>query len=391
MSATIANRYQQMLDAGQIDRDPAQEAVVQRLGALAARLEQTQLAAKGSALGWLFGKRGKPEPVPGMYIWGSVGRGKTMLMDLFFDSLDVRHKRRAHFHAFMSEVHERIYRWRQMAKSGSVSGADPVGPVAHDLAREATVLCFDEFAVTDIADAMLLGRLFENLFAEGVTVIATSNRVPSDLYKDGLNRALFLPFIRMIEEKMTVLQLDARTDYRMEKLAGAEVYLVPAGGASLRQMQEMFHKMTGGMAPHPAHFVVKGRNVILPVTAQSVAFCSFAELCDRPLGASDYLAIAQAFHTVMITDVPAMGQDERTAAKRFINMIDVFYDHGVKTVISAAAPAQDLYRGTSGPEVFEFDRTVSRLIEMRSTDYLARPHGRRTDLPDEATEGIVET
>lgn len=391
MIAGVAQRYEAMIEAGQIERDPAQGAVIARLDALARQLEANQLAAKGSALGWLFGKKAKPEPARGLYIWGSVGRGKTMVMDLFFDELQVRHKRREHFHAFMSDAHERIYRWRQAAKAGQVKGSDPVGPVARELAREASVLCFDEFAVNDIADAMLLGRLFENLFAEGVTVVATSNRAPADLYKDGLNRQLFVPFIRMIEDRLDVIEMDARTDYRMEKLAGAEVFLVPADAAAEAALAQTFQRLTGGMAPHPAQFVVKGRTVVLPKTAQSVAWCSFTELCDRPLGASDYLAIAETFHTVLIANVPQMGQDQRNAAKRFITMIDVFYDHGVKTIISAEVPAQDLYKGTSGPEVFEFDRTVSRLIEMRSHEYLGRPHGRRIDAADERTQGIVET
>jgi len=391
MTASVTARHAAMVANGLIERDEAQVEIVARLDSLASQLEERQLAAKGSALGWLFGRAVKPQPLPGLYIWGSVGRGKTMLMDLFFDTLKVRHKRRAHFHGFMSEVHERIYLWRQAAKKGQVKGSDPIAPVAHDVAREATVLCFDEFAVTDIADAMLLGRLFEALFAEGVTIVATSNREPGELYKDGLNRSLFMPFIDMIEERMQVLRLDARTDYRMEKLAGAEVYHVPADAAARTSLQAVFHKLTGGMEPHPSDFVVKGREFRLPQTAQSVAFVSFAELCDRPLGAADYLAIAQAFHTVIIADVPVMEQDAQSAAKRFITLIDVFYDYGVKTVISAAAPAQDLYRGTRGPEVFEFERTVSRLIEMRSGEYLARPHGRGDADRSQTAEGIVET
>ena len=391
MSIGVKARYTAMIGEGQIERDPAQEAVVDRLDSLATQLAGQQLASKGSALGWMFGRKAKPVQPKGLYIWGSVGRGKTMLMDLFFEELAVRHKKRVHFHAFMSDVHERIHAWRQMARAGQVKGADPVAPVARDLSREATVLCFDEFAVTDIADAMLLGRLFENLFAEGVTIVATSNRVPADLYKDGLNRSLFLPFITMIGEKLDVLQLDARTDYRMEKLAGAPVYLTPADAVAHQSLQAMFSRLTGHAPAHPVHFRVKGRDLSLPVTALGVAWCQFADLCDKPLAASDYLAIAQDFHTVIVEGVPVMGQDQRNAAKRFINLIDVFYDNNVKVVVAAEAEATDLYRGTSGPEVFEFDRTVSRLIEMRSDAYLALPHGPPSDRTSGNTDGLVET
>lgn len=391
MTSGVAQRYKAMVAAGQIESDPVQASAIGRLDALARVLEANPQATKGSALGWLFGRKSTAEPQRGLYIWGAVGRGKTMIMDLFFEELNLRRKRREHFHAFMSDVHERIYRWRQASRAGQVKGADPVAPVAHDLAREASVLCFDEFAVNDIADAMLLGRLFEALLAEGVTVVATSNRPPVDLYKDGLNRQLFLPFIDMIERRFEVVELASRTDYRLEKLAGAPVYLVPDDAMATATLDQTFGRLTGGMPPHPTHLVVKGRDVVLPRTAQGVAYCQFEELCDRPLGASDYLAIAGVCHTVLIAGVPVMGQDQRNAAKRFITLIDVFYDHGVKTVISAAAEPQALYRGTSGPEVFEFDRTVSRLIEMRSDEYLQRPHGRSRDMADDRTQGIVET
>ncbi|MCA0424314.1 MAG: cell division protein ZapE [Proteobacteria bacterium] len=392
MGLSVKARYAALVEAGQIEPDAAQAAVIERLDSLARTLAERQLAAKGSALGWMFGRKAKPEPPPkGLYIWGSVGRGKTMLMDLFFDGLAVRHKRRAHFHAFMSDVHERIHLWRQASRRGEVKGSDPVAPVAAMLAKEATVLCFDEFAVTDIADAMLLGRLFEALFAEGVTIVATSNRDPVDLYKDGLNRQLFLPFIAMLQHKLVVLKLDARTDYRMEKLAGAQVYLVPLGSETERAINEMFRRMTGGAPTQPAHFTVKGRALTVPVTAHGVARCTFEELCLKPLGASDYLAIAHAFHTVFIEGVRVMGQDSRNECKRFITLIDVFYDTNVKVVISAEAPADELYRGTTGAEVFEFDRTVSRLIDMRSEEYLARPHGRSDEGTSGSSEGLVET
>jgi cell division protein ZapE len=380
-----------MIAQGTIERDAAQEAVVARLAGLAERLVERELPSKSSALGWLFSRKSRPESLTGLYIWGQVGRGKTMLMDLFYEGLNVRLKRRTHFHAFMTDVHERVHAWRQKARAGEVKGADPIAPVGQAIAAEAHVLCFDELAVTDIADAMLLGRLFETLFAAGVTVVATSNRAPEDLYKDGLNRSLFVPFIHMLEQRLDVLRLDARTDYRMEKLAGAEVYLTPANADSEQRLEEMFHRLTGGARWRPVELALKGRAVSVPKAAQGVAMARFAELCEQPLGAADYLAIAQAFHTVVISGVPVMHQDSQSAAKRFINMIDVFYDHGVKTVISAEAPAQELYKGTRGPEVFEFDRTVSRLIEMRSESYLVRPHGSTGDVEAASSGKIVET
>ena len=391
MKHLVSARYAAMVASGQIERDPAQERVIAKLEHVANQLIERELASKGSALGWLFGRKAKPGPVRGLYVWGSVGRGKTMLMDLFFEAIPAKAKRRAHFHAFMADVHERVHAFRQRIKSGEIKGADPVAPVAQEIAAEAHVLCFDELAVTDIADAMLLGRLFENLFAEGVTVVATSNRAPDELYKDGLNRSLFVPFIKMLEQKLEVVQLDARTDYRLEKLGGAEVYLTPDDAGAAAEMSAVFARLTGGVKAQPSHIRVKGRDVVLPVTAQGVVWTSFADLCDKPLGASDYLAIAHDFHTVLIANVPVMHQDSQSAAKRFINVIDVFYDNNVKTVISAAAPVQNLYKGTRGPEVFEFDRTVSRLIEMRSQEYLAKPHGRSTDVEPESSIGIVET
>jgi len=391
MTNSVSARYAALVAHGHIDRDPAQELVAEKLDSLAHALVQKEVASKGSALGWLFGRKSKPEALRGLYIWGSVGRGKTMLMDLFFDSLDVRAKRRAHFHAFMSDVHERIFAWRQASKRGEVKGADPIQPVAQALAADATVLCFDELAVTDIADAMLLGRLFENLFASGVTILATSNREPHELYKDGLNRSLFLPFIKMLGERLEVVKLDARTDFRLEKLAGAAVYLTPADAAAEAEIAAMFARLTGHSDPHESVLEVKGRRLELPETAQGVVRARFEDLCDRPLAAADYLAIAQNFHTVLLTGVPAMGQDQRNAAKRFITLIDVLYDNNVKLVMSAEVPAEALYRGTSGAEVFEFDRTVSRLIEMRSEEYLAKPHGHNADAISGSTEGLVET
>jgi cell division protein ZapE len=244
-SRPIAQRYEALAASGAIERDPAQLSLVQRLDALAAALGEHGLARKSSSLGWLFGRRTAPTAPKGLYIWGAVGRGKTMLMDLFFEALPVRRKRRVHFHAFMADVHDRIHLWRQALKAGEVSGDDPIRPVAAALAEEAWVLCFDEFSVTDIADAMILGRLFAALFDQGVVVVATSNVEPQRLYEGGLNRTLFLPFIRLVEERMDVVRLEARTDFRLEKLAGSPVYHTPADAAAREALDRAFRNLTG--------------------------------------------------------------------------------------------------------------------------------------------------
>ncbi|HUN12900.1 MAG TPA: cell division protein ZapE, partial [Rhabdaerophilum sp.] len=251
MGQPIASRYASMVAEGRIDPDPAQKEIVDLLARLAERLESHRLARKGSALGWLFGKKEPPEPIRGLYLWGSVGRGKTMLVDLFHDSLNVQRKRRAHFHAFMADVHARIHDWRQRARRGEVKGEDPIQPVAEQLADEAWVLCFDEFSVTDIADAMILGRLFQALFARGVVIVATSNVEPSRLYHNGLNRQLFLPFIGLIEQRMQVVRLDARTDYRLEKLQGHPVYYAPADADAKAAIDVLYDELSEGQKAVP--------------------------------------------------------------------------------------------------------------------------------------------
>jgi cell division protein ZapE len=384
-SRPVAQRYETLVASGAIERDPAQTALVRRLDAVAAALGEHRLARKSSALGWLFGRR-SPQTLPkGLYVWGPVGRGKTMLMDLFFEALPVRRKRRAHFHAFMADVHERIHRWRQALKKGEVKGDDPIRPVAADLAQEAWVLCFDEFSVTDIADAMILGRLFTALFEHGVVVVATSNVDPERLYEGGLNRTLFVPFIALLKERMDVAHLNARTDFRLEKLAGSPVYHTPAGAAAREALDRAFRTLSGRARGKAVTLAVKGHAVEIPQAAAGVARFSFADLCAKPLGASDYLAIAQSFHTVILEDIPRMGFEQRNEAKRFIILIDTLYDSRVKLLASAEAEAPELYRAPTGREAFEFDRTVSRLIEMRSQEYLALPHG----LGD--STGLVET
>lgn len=389
---SVAQAYAALVASGGIERDPAQEKLVAKLDQLAARLAQHRLSRKSSALGWLFSKREPTdEPIRGLYIWGDVGRGKTMLMDLFHAALPVQRKRRVHFHAFMADVHERIFAFRQKEKAGEIAGGDPIAPVAEALADEAWVLCFDEFAVTDIADAMILGRLFKALFARGVVVVATSNVEPSLLYRDGLNRALFLPFIDLLRERMEVVKLDARADFRLEKLGGEPVFHAPADYKARVALDVAFARLTGSARATPAAIRLKGRAIAVPRQALGVARFEFSDLCEKPLGAADYLAIARDYHTVILEDVPKLTFERRNEAKRFITLIDVFYERHVKLLMSAEADVDDLYVAERGHEAFEFARTASRLIEMRSEAYLALPHGDIDSAASGATTGIVET
>lgn len=373
VSRALSARYDALIASGQISEDPVQREAVRRLDLLNTRLAETRLASKKSSLGWLFAKKKNQlwAAVQGLYMWGGVGRGKTMLMDLFYEVTVIRRKRRVHFHEFMSDVHERIHAHRQAHKRGEVKGDDPIPPVASKLAEETRLLLFDEFAVTDIADAMILGRLFTQLFERGVIVVATSNVEPVNLYRDGLNRQLFLPFIGMLQSKVEVLHLDSPTDYRLEKLAGAPVYVTPLGGQADTEMNRIWDRLTHGMKPHADELENKGRKIPVPQVASGAARFSFEDLCAKPLGASDYLRIASAYSTVFLDNVPVMSKARRNEAKRFITLIDALYDNGIKLVISAAAEPPDLYVAESGTEAFEFDRTSSRLIEMRSEAYLA--------------------
>ncbi|WP_186419224.1 cell division protein ZapE [Bosea sp. CS1GBMeth4] len=392
MSATLSERYDALVASGAIERDPAQLAVVRRLQALSQTLANRKLAKKSSALGWLFGrKQPAAEGIKGLYVWGSVGRGKTMLMDLFYETVPVASRRRVHFHAFMADVHERIHAYRQALKAGKVKEPDPIGPVAADLADEASLLCFDEFTVTDIADAMILGRLFTALFAAGVVMVATSNVEPSRLYEGGLNRALFLPFIALLTSKVEVVKLEARTDFRLEKLGGAPTYHVPADKAAKAALDRAFSQLTGVAQGAPATIAIKGHALELPQAAGGVARASFAELCARAYGASDYLALARSYHTLILDGIPIMDMERRNEAKRFIILIDALYENHVKLVASAAAEPTGLYVARSGREAFEFDRTVSRLIEMRSEAYLALPHGQADSAASGDATGLVET
>ncbi len=392
MASTIKARYAAGVTGGLIEPDPAQLAVVDNLGRLEAEIAEHRLARKSSSLGWMFGSREKrPTRIKGLYVHGDVGRGKTMLMDLFFEASPVQRKRRAHFHEFMLDVHERVHALRQKMRLGEYPGADPIELVAADLAKEAWLLCFDEFHVTDIADAMILGRLFTQLFAHGVVLVATSNVEPAELYKDGLNRALFLPFIRMLEQNADVVRLSSRTDFRLEKLGGMPVWYVPADAAADAALDQVWRRLTRGRKGETQELPLKGRSVHVPLAAMGVARFSFSDLCEQPLGAADYLRTAREYHTLILDRVPVMTFETRNAAKRFIILIDTLYDLNVKLIASAEAEPDGLYRGDEGFEAQEFRRTASRLIEMRSQDYLARPHGAAHAQVSGASTGIVET
>ena len=359
-----------------------------------AALERGLAAYKPARKQGLFGRlfsSDKGEPPRGLYVHGEVGRGKTMLMDLFFQNCPVEHKRRAHFHEFMAEVHERIYGYRQNIARGEIADADVIVLTANAIFDEAWLLCFDEFHVTDIADAMILGRLFAKLFELGTVVVATSNVAPEDLYKGGLNRALFLPFIKHISDHMDVLRLDARTDFRLEKLAGVKMWLVPPDVDAQATLDKAWAKLTGGAKCKPRDIAIKGRILHVPCSAHGVARFTFTDLCEKPLAASDYLRLAHDYHTILVDRIPVMDYAERNAAKRFITLIDALYDNAVKLIASAEANPVALYLATDGIEANEFKRTSSRLIEMGSESYLGLPHGRKDSVASGASTGLVET
>ena len=368
VATAVTAGLEAQVTGGRLKPDPDQTEIARRLDRLASELSQTDSASAG----WgarLFARK-PAEPPRGVYLWGGVGRGKSMLMDLFFAHARVQKKRRVHFHEFMQECHDRIHRWRQNHEVSRTS--EPIRPLARAIADEARLLCFDEFQVHDIADAMILGRLFFALFELGVVMVATSNRPPDDLYKGGLQRELFVPFIGLIKQKLDVMSLEGATDYRLERLGRMPVYHAPDGPEAKAALAEAFQRLTLGVPAQPDQITIKGRVLPVPRAAEGVAWFTFPDLCNRALGAGDYLAIARRYHTVVLEGIPAMSPETRDQAKRFVTLIDALYERKVNLICSAAAQPEYLY--PMGEGAFEFQRTASRLEEMQSAEYLAQPH-----------------
>jgi cell division protein ZapE len=357
---SLLESYRSAVAHGELKTDTAQERAVAKLAVLARALKSYRPGRR------LF--FGAARPPRGLYLWGDVGRGKSLLMDLFFAAAEIAPKRRIHFNEFMVETHARIHEERQ--KAGT---ADPIAPVAREIADGATLLCFDEFQVTDIADAMILGRLFEQLFARGVVIVATSNTPPDRLYEGGLNRQLFLPFIADFTARLDIVELDGEVDYRLHRISGLAVYLTPLGPKADAAINAAWLKLTDRTGGAPMNLTVLGRSVRVPRAARGVARFAFDDLCRQPLAGADYLAIAHAFHTVLIDHIPRLGPEQRNEARRFVLLIDTLYDEGVKLICSAAAAPEALYTNGDGAEAFR--RTASRLHEMQSEDYLKRGHG----------------
>lgn len=369
----LAARYAALIEAGELKPDAEQAAAVATLADLQDRLEAT--CAERGFIARLLDR--KPERTRGAYLWGAVGRGKSMLMDLFFETLRIERKRRVHFHAFMLDVHAALKTARESEQG------DPIGVVASDIAKGVRLLAFDEMVINNSADAMILSRLFTALLNAGVTVVATSNRPPRDLYKDGLNREHFLPFIALVEAENAIIPLNGATDYRRDRLGDTSLWHVPNGPVATAALSEAFFRLTDYPPGDKAHvpsceLAVGGKRTLhVPKALKGVAVFSFKRLCGEPRGASDYLAIARTFHAVIIVGIPVMGPDMRNEAARFVTLIDALYEYRVKLLASADAEPDGLY--PSGDGRFEFDRTVSRLLEMRSEAYLALGHGTGND------------
>jgi cell division protein ZapE len=367
-TSDLLARYSARAERGELQRDPAQETVARALNDLRRRLIRNG-AGRGGLFKSLFSKREVPR---GLYIHGDVGRGKSMLMDLFFETAPLDAKVRVHFHEFMLEVHDEIHRWRKARKTGQPAGADAIGHVAETWRKRAALLCFDEFQVHQIADAMILGRLFSALFDRGVVMVSTSNTAPDDLYKDGLNRSRFVPFIELLKRHADVLQLDGDMDYRLDRMKGHDVYHTPLDAGTAGKMQAAWLALTDAPTGAPAALTLKGRVLQVPQAARGVARFQFEELCGKPLGAEDYLKLAQSFHTVMIDSIPVLTAERRDQAKRLVTLVDALYETRTKLIASAAAKPQKLH--VSGKHAFEMKRTISRLIEMQSADYLSLGH-----------------
>jgi len=356
-----AERYQHLLSGAGFSDDPAQRRVVDLLEALyqllMSRRRQTSLLAR------LIGKS-DTGPVKGLYLWGDVGRGKTMLMDLFFECLPPGERLRMHFHRFMQRVHRELT---------ELSGeANPLRTVADRIADECSVLCFDEFFVSDIGDAMILGELMKRLFERGVTLVATSNVEPDRLYENGLQRRRFLPAIALINEHTRIHQMDAAVDYRLRVLERAEIYHAPLDGAAERSLQRSFEALAPERPEHDVVLEIERRPIRARQVAEDVAWFEFSELCEGPRSQNDYIELARIFHAVLISNVRQFTPRDENAARRFISLVDEFYDHNVKLIMSAEVPITDLYAGDRLR--FEFERTRSRLLEMQSHEYLGRTH-----------------
>lgn len=356
MRQTLTQIYDSRVEAGEIRPDAAQRAVLPALEERRAFLEQP---VRRGLIGGFFRKA--PEGFRGLYLWGGVGRGKSMLMDLFVAATDQPARRRVHFHAFMQEIH------RGMHEARKTGVEDALAPVAQKVASEVRLLAFDEMQITDITDAMIVGRLFQMLMAAGVVIVTTSNRVPEDLYKNGLNRALFLPFIALLREKMDIVALESETDYRQHRLEGQQVYFHPAGGAARAAMDQLWDELTGHDRGTPLLLEVQGRRVELPRHHNGVARASFWDLCGRPLGPADYLALADRVRVLMLEDIPQLSASNYNEAKRFVTLIDTLYEGRVRLIASAADTPERLY--VEGAGAFEFERTASRLREMQAADW----------------------
>ncbi len=363
--------YRQLVADGALDPDVAQAAAAEQLQTLWVKLKSYEPKKRFFSLGR------RQEPPKSLYIYGDVGRGKSLLMDLFFEKADGLPKRRVHFHDFMLETHAALDEWRKLspaerkARPNHVRGAgdDPIPPVAEAIAARSMLLCFDEFQVSDIADAMILGRLTMALLERGVVFVATSNRHPDDLYKDGINRQLFLPTIALIKERFELHHLEASRDFRLDRLTAETAYVTPLGPKADAAINRVWNAMSAGAEETSETLRAQGRELVVPRTARGAARFEFDELCGRPLGAADYSAIARAFHTIILEDVPLLKPANRDKAARFRTLIDVLYERKTKLVVSAAAEPNDLY--PEGDFAFEFERTASRLVEMRSADYVA--------------------
>lgn len=364
--------YRAKLDRQELKPDPVQALAAEKLHSLHHALTgyRPQTGAKGWRERFGLARRvEEPQPPQGLYLYGPVGRGKSMLMDLFVGTAPVKARRRTHFQEFMRDFHAEVHAWRKSRKGGD---ADPIPALAEKIARESWLLCLDELEVRDIADAMIVGRIFDELFKRGVVVVTTSNRHPDDLYKDGLQREKFLPFIALIKDKLDLLALESPTDYRLGRVKGAPIFHAPLGSAATAALDSLFQRLAGEAEPQADKIIVGGREISVPQAAGDVARFSFRDLCDRPLGPGDYIQIATLYDAVVLDEVPRLGPQNRDQARRFVTLIDALYEHRTMLAMSADAPPEALY--PEGDGAFEFQRTVSRLMEMQSEDYLRQKH-----------------